>query len=73
MYKKLTITVPQKVYVGLYKVVGKGKISQFLVDLARPHVLNEDAKLLKAYKAMAADEKRESEAQEWAEGTLGDF
>jgi hypothetical protein len=73
MYKKLTITVPQKVYAGLYKVVGRGKISQFLVDLARPHVLNEDVKLLKAYKAMAADEKRESEAQEWSEGTLGDF
>ena len=69
MYKKLTITVPQNIYKGLYR----GKISQFLVELARPHVLNEDKKLMKAYQEMAADKEREKEAAEWSEGTLTDF
>ncbi len=73
MYKKLTITVPQNIYKGLYREVGKGRISQFLVDLARPHVLNEDKKLMKSYQEMAADKEREQEAEEWSEGTLTQF
>ena len=35
MQKKLTITVDEAVYEGLYKIVGARKISQFIEDLAR--------------------------------------
>jgi len=39
MHKKMTITLDEAVYDGLFRVVGRRKISQFLEDLARPHVL----------------------------------
>jgi predicted CopG family antitoxin len=57
--KKLTITVDEEVYHGLHRVVGRRRISQFLNDLARPHVVR-DA-LEQGYRAMAADEARERE------------
>ena len=68
MQKKLTITIDEQVYEGLYAQVGQGKISQFIEALVRPHVLPND--LDAAYKQMAEDEAREAEALEWAEGTL---
>jgi hypothetical protein len=71
MQKKLTITVDEEVYKGLYKVVGPGKISRFLQDLARPLVVRHE--LESGYKAMAADRIREAEALEWAEATCGDI
>jgi predicted CopG family antitoxin len=37
--KKLTITVDEQVYEGLYRVIGQGKISQFIESLVRPHVI----------------------------------
>jgi predicted CopG family antitoxin len=70
MHKKMTITLDEEVYDALYRVIGKGNISQFLEDLARPHVLKED--LTSAYQAMAADPERESEALEWSNGLIGD-
>lgn len=70
MQKKLTITVEEQVYEGLYTVVGRRNISQFINALVRPHVLKPD--LEAAYSRMAADESRESEALEWAEATIGD-
>ena len=70
MTKKLTITVSEEVYKGLHRVVGRGRISRFLEDLARPHVVRK--KMAAAYRQMAADEVRESEALEWAESTVGD-
>jgi hypothetical protein len=66
MQRKLTITVDEVVYEGLHKVVGRRNISRFLTELARPHVVP-DA-LDEGYRAMAADETREREAEEWAEG-----
>jgi predicted CopG family antitoxin len=69
MHKKMTITIDEEVYDALYRVIGKGKISQFLEDLARSHVLKED--LTSAYQAMAADREREREAMEWSEGLIG--
>jgi predicted CopG family antitoxin len=69
MHKKMTITLDEEVYDALYRVVGKGNISQFLENLARPHVLKED--LASAYQAMAADHERESEALEWSNGLMG--
>ena len=70
MQKKLTITVDEDVYEGLHKVIGRRRISQFIEDLVRPHVI--DADLEAGYQAMAADEARETEALEWSEATIGD-
>jgi len=53
-----------KVYV---KLLGR-KISRFIEDLVRPYVTKKD--IYAAYKEMAADEVRESEALEWAEATF---
>lgn len=68
--KKLTITVDAEVYDGLHAVIGRRRISRFLNDLARPHVVADN--LAAGYAAMAADEEREREASEWAEGLIGD-
>lgn len=70
MLKKLTITVEADVYDGLQRVVGPRRISRFLNDLARPHVLRPD--LAAGYAAMAADADREREAEEWADALIGD-
>ena len=70
MQKKLTITLDEQVYKGLYRKVGRRRISRFLENLARPHVVDED--LAEAYRAMAADEQREAEAQEWVENLAAD-
>jgi predicted CopG family antitoxin len=70
MQKKLTITVDERVYAGLHTVVGRGRISQFIESLVRPHVVGKDLEV--AYRQMAQDEAREAEALEWAEATAGD-
>ncbi|HET6764073.1 MAG TPA: hypothetical protein VFH27_10375 [Longimicrobiaceae bacterium] len=70
MHRKLTITVDDDVYTGLYHKVGAGKISQFIEDLIRPHVLGDN--LFQAYAEMAADDQREADAAEWSEGLIGD-
>jgi hypothetical protein len=70
MQKKLTITVDELVYDGLYKVVGRRRISRFIEDLVRPYVLSQD--LEAAYQQMAQDEVREAEALEWSEDAIGD-
>ena len=70
MHKKLTITVDQKVYDGLRKRVGPRRISHFIEELVRPHVIDEELEL--AYAQMAQDEEREAEALEWAEVVVGD-
>jgi len=71
MSKKLTITVDDDVYEGLHSVVGRRRISRFLNDLARPHVISRE--VVEGYRAMAADEQRESEALEWVENLTGDI
>lgn len=71
MQKKLTITIDEKVYEGLHTVIGPRRISQFIEDLVRPHVLDDD--LEAAYCQMAEDEAREAEALEWAEALIGDI
>lgn len=70
MAKKLTITVDAEVYDGLHSVIGRRRISRFLNDLARPHVVGQD--LSAGYAAMAADEARESEAEAWSNGLIPD-
>jgi len=71
MQKKLTITVDERVYAGLDRVVGRRRISQFIESLVRPHVVGKDLEI--AYREMAQEEAREAEALEWAEATLGDI
>jgi predicted CopG family antitoxin len=68
--KKLTITIDEEVYFGLHNVIGPRKISKFVEDLLRPHVVKHE--LESAYAEMAKDKVREEEALEWAEATLGD-
>ena len=71
MQKKLTITVDEEVYEGLHKSIGPGKISKFVENLVRPHVVRPN--LESAYAQMAKDKKRETEALEWAEATFRDI
>ena len=71
MHKKLTITVDEEVYEGLYKAIGPRKISKFIEELVRPHVVRPN--LESAYAEMANDKKREEEAAEWAENTFNDI
>lgn len=71
MHKKLTITIDEKVYEGLYATIGEGKISQFIESLVKPHVLHKDLEL--AYQEMASDEEREKEANAFSEGIIGDL
>jgi predicted CopG family antitoxin len=70
MQKKLTITIDEEVYNGLHKTIGPGKISRFVQEIVRPHVVRPN--LEAAYAEMAEDEKREKEAAEWAEITFKD-
>lgn len=70
MRRKLTITVDERVYEGLHRVVGQRRISGFIESLVRPHVLAAD--VAEAYRSMARDEAREAEALEWADATVLD-
>lgn len=71
MHKRMTITLDETVYEGLYRTVGKRRISQFIEDLVRPHVM--DTALDDGYRAMAADQEREMEAREWSNALASDM
>ena len=71
MHKRMTITLDEVVYEGLNRLIGKRRMSQFIEDLLRPHVL--DTSLDDGYKAMAADKVRESEAHEWCNALAKDM
>jgi hypothetical protein len=71
MHKRMTITLDEAVYDGLYRTIGKRQISQFIEDLLRPHVM--DTALDEGYRAMAADTAREAEAQEWSNALAKDM
>ena len=70
MSRKLTINVSDEVYEGLHRTVGRRRISQFVDNLARPHIVRSDIDA--AYLEMARDEARERDADEWCEGLMGD-
>jgi len=70
MHRKMTITLDEVVYEGLYRTVGKRRMSQFIEDLLRPHVV--DTSLDTGYQAMAADQAREAEALEWCNALSAD-
>jgi predicted CopG family antitoxin len=67
MQKKLTITLDETVYDGLHRVIGRRRISRFIEELVRPHILAQDLEV--AYQHMAQDETREAEALAWSEAT----
>lgn len=68
--KKLTISVDDDVYAGLYATIGRGNISSFLNNVARAHVIEDE--IQSGYEAMAADEERENDALIWAENSVWD-
>lgn len=70
MRKKLTITVDEDVYEGLHRTIGPRRISRFVQELVRPHVVRPN--LESAYADMAKNKIREKEAMEWAEATFRD-
>jgi hypothetical protein len=71
MQKKLTVTVDAEVYEGLRKNIGPRKISKFIEDLVRPHVVHPN--LEAGYAEMSKDKKREKEALEWSEISFKDL
>jgi len=71
MQRKLTITLDEQVYEGLWRRIGKRRISGFIEALVRPHVI--DSSLDNEYKAMAADRNRETEAAEWCDALMKDM
>ena len=66
--KKVTLMLDTQVYEGLRAKVGGRGIGEYLSKLARPFVVPDDIEA--GYKAMAADESRNKEAQEWIEGII---
>src|SRR5260363_79201 len=70
MHRRMTITLDEVVYEGLYRTVGKRRMSQFIEDLLRPHVV--DTSLDDGYRAMATDKARAAEAMEWCNDLAGD-
>jgi predicted CopG family antitoxin len=66
--KKLTLTIDEEVYENLRRTMGPRKISQFIEELIRPHIIHPD--LESEYAAMAQDKVREKDALEWVENTL---
>ncbi|MDP2953685.1 MAG: addiction module antitoxin [Chloroflexota bacterium] len=70
MRKKLTVTIDEEVYEGLRRTIGPRKISKFIEELVRPHVVYPN--LESAYAEMGRDKRREKEAMEWAETTFKD-
>jgi hypothetical protein len=71
MRRRMTITLDEAVYEGLCRMVGKRRMSQFIEDLLRPHVL--DTSLDDGYRAMAADKARGAEAMEWCNAIAADM
>lgn len=71
MHKRITITLDEAVYEDLQRTVGKRRISRFIEDLLRQHVM--DTSLDDGYRAMAADQNREAEALEWCDAIGGDM
>ena len=70
IYKRITITLDEAVYDGLYRTVGKRRMGQFIEDLVRPHA--SVSALDPTYLAIAADDDREGDASERINALAGD-
>jgi len=78
MHRTMTITLDEAVYEGLHRTIGPNRISQFIENLVRPHVVKSGNSLSledleEGYRAMAADEEYEAEAREWINAVNGDI
>jgi hypothetical protein len=71
VHKKMTISLDEAVYDGLHRTIGRRRMSQFIEDLLRPHVL--DTSLDDGYKAMACDSERETDAAVWCNSLAKDM
>lgn len=71
MHKKMTISLDETGYDGLYRTISKRRMSQFIEDLLRPHVL--DSAMDDGYRAMAEDSARESDAKDWSDALAKDM
>lgn len=71
MQRTLTIMVDEAVYRELHEQVGGAKISTFIEDLVRSHLITA-GDVEEGYQAMAKDSGREREAAEWADALLAD-
>lgn len=73
MRRKLTLTIDETVYEGLHRRIGSRRISAFVEDLVRPHVMSADEdSMAAAYAEWAEDEEAVREAIEWSNGLIGD-
>jgi len=70
MKKKPTTTMDDRAYNGVRSIVRRRR-SQFIESLSRADVHGKDLEV--AYHQMAREVRREAEAIEWAEATLGDM
>ncbi len=68
MQKKLTITIDEEVFTGIRTVIGPRRISRFVEDLVRPHVVRNDLDV--QYAEMAKDAAREEKAFAWSEAMV---
>jgi hypothetical protein len=59
MHNKLTLTVDVEVYEGLRKTIGPRKISKFIENLVRPHVIHPDLDLAYAERLKTGHEKKQ--------------
>jgi hypothetical protein len=66
----MTFMLDEIAYDGLMRVVGRGKVSQFLQALARPLVL--DASMDDGFRAMRNDTQRQADASESITGLIAD-
>ncbi|HEY7767869.1 hypothetical protein [Longimicrobium sp.] len=71
MRKKLTITLDADIYEGLHRVVGARRISRFIEERVRPHLIDKD-ELEADYAALAAAEAADPNYGDWEEEPLGD-
>jgi hypothetical protein len=62
MRKKLTITIDERIYNGLYRVAGRRRISGLIESLVRSHL--DQAHLDTAYRQMAQSQSRASRASD---------
>ena len=69
MQKKLTITIDEEVYEGLYEVVAPTHQPFHRGHGTSPRIVPRPRS---AYAEMAGEEDREQAALEWAEATVGD-
>jgi predicted CopG family antitoxin len=70
MPRQLTITVSDEVFDNLESLAANRTISDVIEELARPAAGPID--LESEYRAMSLDLNRERDAEQWAEGLVGD-